>query len=352
MKKIVGMLLAAVMAFSLAACSTEKEMDQLSEPVNAPAASENTPSSMPKSAPEIKSETESKNPPENSQINEGAMEIKGGTNQNDAVQVPLNTKMYGTISDEQGLWYSFTTGEKADATYYITSVNKTVGDAYLAMYLYDEFGKELGDLRAGGDGVAESYSTSELSANTTYYIRVLATSNIGIVQDDTVQYMMIIRTPDDAYSTIGNLPGAGEITDVLEGEINPGTNQDDAAYIPADVRVSGTVRDGLGAWYAFTTAASEGAYHLIAVNETAKTACLSVYLYDEYGEELGDIRAGNDGVAESYSTNELSANTTYYIYVLATSNIGIVQDDTVQYTLTLKAPETQEPQVGTMERID
>lgn len=71
--------------------------------------------------------------------------LRGGTNQNDAVLLPLNTRMTGKATQEGGLWYAFTTGSAENATYKITTVNKTLGTGDLNLRVYDAYGETIHD---------------------------------------------------------------------------------------------------------------------------------------------------------------------------------------------------------------
>ena len=68
--------------------------------------------------------------------------IHGGTNQNDAVLLPMNTKLYGKTTNEGGLWYAFTTGDQENATYKITTINKTKGTGDLFLNVLDQYGQK------------------------------------------------------------------------------------------------------------------------------------------------------------------------------------------------------------------
>ena len=102
--------------------------------------------------------------------------LRGGTNQNDAVLLPMNTRLTGKATQEGGLWYAFTTGSAENATYKITAVNKTLGTGDLDLRVYDAYGSTIHDpygspLQAEQVGRASTLSL-ELPPNTTYYIYI------------------------------------------------------------------------------------------------------------------------------------------------------------------------------------
>ena len=267
---------------------------------------------------------------------EGVMH--GGTNQNDAVLLPMNTKLSGKTTDDGGLWYAFTTGTAENATYKITAVNKTLGTGELDLSVYDQYGEYAAGyytLQADQNGKAATYSL-KLPPNTTYYIYIWAD------KEDIIAYSLIIRDPDEqksGYSTAGSV---SEALGAAEGqEISPGTNQDDGGMIPLETQLSGKVSNDLGQWFAFTTNSVENAtYEITTVNLTPGTGNLDLSVYDQYGEYAAGyytLQADQNGKAATYSL-KLPPNTTYYIYIWAD------RGDSIQYTLKIHGPE--EPNAG------
>ena len=53
------------------------------------------------------------------------VELTGGSDQESAENVPLDTKLKGKTAREEDQWFSFTTDETENATYVITMVNQT-----------------------------------------------------------------------------------------------------------------------------------------------------------------------------------------------------------------------------------
>ena len=189
--------------------------------------------------------------------------IRGGTNQEDAVFLPLNTKLYGT-STEQLMWYAFTTGPDIQATYLISSVNKTLNSHSVGVQVYDRTGERLDRSYADSDGIIETMEVKNLEANTTYYLRVLSLKGSGngdSTVDEKIHYGLIIREKDaqgTGYSTVNTINEARGAAAAAEGTIETGTNQDDAAFIPVNVKIAGTSTNVVS-WFAFTTGETLGA---------------------------------------------------------------------------------------------
>lgn len=273
--------------------------------------------------------------------------IHGGTNQNDAVMLPMNTKLYGKTSGNSGLWYAFTTGSEQNAVYYITTINKTPGTSRLCLNVYDDYGNWLNEgrtLNAESNGEARTLSLKQLDANTTYYIKVWAD------RGETISYMLRIRNPEgqyDGYSTTDSLAESRGTNAIEEEEIAMATNLDDASVIPTDVKLSGTVHDGKYVWFAFMTNAAENAtYSITTVNMTSGTSRLCLNAYDDYGNWLNEgrtLNAESDGTASTLSL-KLSPNTIYYIRLWAD------RGETIDYTLSIHAPEEPKVDMATIEK--
>lgn len=271
--------------------------------------------------------------------------LRGGTNQNDAVLLPLNTRLTGKATQEGGLWYAFTTGSAENATYKITAVNKTLGTGNLDLRVYDAYGKTIHDpygspLQATQVGRASTLSL-ELPPDTTYYIYIWSE------KEDSIEYSLIIRDPEEqktGYSTAGSVSEA--VGAVAGQEISAGTNQDDGGMIPLEAQLSGKVSNNLGQWFAFTTNSVENAtYEITTVNMTPGTGNLDLRVYDAYGSTMHDpygapLQAAQDGKAATLSL-ELPPNTTYYIYIWADKG------DSIQYTLKIHGPEEPTAESGT-----
>ena len=338
MKQIAAWILAWMLVFTLTGCGGKDASDE-------PAQEE----------PLQTEEADSAKQPDNGSltvVSDGLEEtaeqgetLRGGTNQNDAVLLPLNTRLTGKATQEGGLWYAFTTGSAENATYKITAVNKTLGTGNLDLRVYDAYGKTIHDpygspLQATQVGRASTLSL-ELPPDTTYYIYIWSE------KEDSIEYSLIIRDPEEqktGYSTAGSVSEA--VGAVAGQEISAGTNQDDGGMIPLEAQLSGKVSNNLGQWFAFTTNSVENAtYEITTVNMTPGTGNLDLRVYDAYGSTMHDpygapLQAAQDGKAATLSL-ELPPNTTYYIYIWADKG------DSIQYTLKIHGPEEPTAESGT-----
>ena len=360
MKKMMVMLLTATMVFSLTACGPKSQTGEEPEAESSPVVTETTPEATSEATPEPTSESTPEPTPEVQEttpangaatiITSDALEeadssqVRGGTNQNDAILLPKNTKFYGTVQIDTTSWFAFTTDEHANSTYSITTVNKTLESSDLYTTLYDEYGTRIDYNSADNSGLARTISTNELTPNTTYYISLHGGTNTN-----TTDYRLIIKNPDEqstAYNTVETVAEARGVSAALEGEIYPGSNQDDAAILPTGTTISGTINKEIYSWFAFSTGENtNGEYKITTVNKTVESSDLYTALYDEYGTRIEYNSAGNNGVATTISTNELTPNTTYYI-----SLHGGTNTNTTDYTLSVQAPAETIPQTATIDR--
>lgn len=245
-----------------------------------------------------------------------------------AKEVPLDTKLKGKTVREEAQWFSFTTDKTENATYAITSVNQTPETSDLKLSVYDEEENQLNrhTLDAGQWGGAATLSL-DLLPETTYYIKVWAD------EGDVISYSLILRSPDGQEPENNVAQPGPEAKDELE--IFAATNQDDAQLIPLNARLDGKVSRGEGQWYAFSTNSAENAtYRLTTVNMTRGTSSLNLKVFDQYGKEMHvhALTAGQSGRASTLDL-DLPPETTYYLRLTAE------QDDTIQYSLMIHAPE-------------
>lgn len=261
----------------------------------------------------------------------GSMEIAGGSNQNEAQAVPSETKLYGTVRDGNRYYYSFTTGEDPDTTYLLSVVNKTGGGTHLTVYVQDEFGKRLGTILADSTGTAASLATDQLLPNTTYYMQIFASDRWRNPVDEKVDYMMILRDSSAETFMCSMLGADGNSSGT------PGTNQDDALWIPNNEKLSGTVKDNIGLWFAFTAGTAEGEYRFVTIDQTVDTH-LTLYLYDEAGNRLATSLADGTGTASTLSYDKLLPYATYYMRIFASDRWQNPVDEKVDYTLTIVEP--------------
>lgn len=357
MKKVIAILLTAAMLTSLTACSSAPASDNgSSSQSSSQSQPQEEPGSGPESAPEesgSESESSSQSASGASEADtvdagEGEEKIRGGTNQNDAVLVPLDTKMYGRVEDGRMSWYAFTTNSTEGASYKFTTVNKTLDTRPLRVLLYDEDGNELRYFDADSNGRASTVTMKELKPDTVYYLGTVCMNGYK----DAIDYMLVIKSlgeQAEGYATTDTLIMAEGTADPQAGEIHPGMNQDDAAMLPLNTRISGTIKDGRTTWFAFRTeAGTEGAYKFTAVNESLDTRPARFYLYDEDGNELQYLSADSNGRASTIEMTSLEPDTVYYIGAVCMNGY----QDTINYTLTIKSPEPAETPTATMEKLE
>ena len=208
--------------------------------------------------------------------------LRGGTNQNEAVLLPLNTKLTGKTTQDGGLWYAFTTSSTENATYRITHRKQDLDTSDLCLSIYNAMVRRCTRTLWMPIKRTRFHAGSELPASTTYYIYIWAEKG------DIISYSLIIRDPEEqksGYSTAGSV--SESVGAVAGQEILAGTNQDEGGMIPLETEVSGKVSDGRGQWYAFTTNSVENAtYEVTTVNKTPGTGDFCLRVYNMYGETM------------------------------------------------------------------
>ena len=101
------------------------------------------------------------------------LEFRSGTNQNDSMLLPVNTKVYGTVSDGLAQWFAFTTSDREDSVYSITAMSKSYNTCDLEISVVDRFGTDCGKFYSSSANCAVfKYDYDYLEPNTTYYIRI------------------------------------------------------------------------------------------------------------------------------------------------------------------------------------
>ena len=273
-------------------------------------------------------------------------EIRGGTNQDDAMQLPLNTKVYGTLKDAESMYLSFHTGPNAGSIYQITVVNKSPIDGRIGFYVLDKWGTELGSESAYADGIASTVAVEGLSPDTDYDIRlVVQNTGNGGTRKETAHFALIIRdinTQEEGINTTNNLINAITPPDDIDSLV-VGTNQDDSALIPFDKTVTGELKDALGGWFAFATVdLAESVYQISTVNKSTNDSLrIGVYVIDELGTEIAAEYAYSNGVTKTITLDSLQPNTVYYIRLIVqnTGNRG-TRKDTAGYALTVHCEST------------
>ncbi len=254
-----------------------------------------------------------------------------GSSQTNAVLIPLETKVFGTVLDDSYAWYSFTAGAK-QTVYNVTIVDETPSGYEVIAKVYDEFGTDFGTVSADEDGAPYTMSLENLEPGTTYYIcfsaRDHAEKDFSVIIRDANHQATAHKTADSFSQAIG--------ADVmLKAGAVAGRNVNDALLIPYKTKVSGTLEDESFNWLAFTTGESKDTiYKATLVNNTTSGYELIETVYDELGKQIGSIGAEGDGVPVTLSLEQLAPNTTYYIRLSARDH---AEKD---YTLTLNSSET------------
>ncbi|MCD7832951.1 MAG: OmpA family protein [Lachnospiraceae bacterium] len=256
---------------------------------------------------------------------DASTEVQFGTNQNDAVLVPLDTKIYGTISSGY-YWCSFTTGSNAEADYQITTIDKTAWtNNYVKIVIFDEYGTELASGKADSSGRASTFSCGDLAANTTYYVR------LSLNYNEELDFVLIVRDLNEnktGIATSDNITGSDE-----DDTIVIATNQDDADTVSIGSKIETSTTGGYQ-YYAFVPEVT-GEYLITMIDETASSNnYVKAAIYDEYGTEIfSGGKADSSGTASTFSCGELKAGTIFYLCITLNYN------EEINYTFTIREPE-------------
>lgn len=133
-----------------------------------------------------------------------------------------------------------------------------------------------------------------------------------------------------------DLVNTSEMKEVLDQKEEPkGSSQSDAILLTLGEKVTGTAQEGSGIWYSFQTETeAEKTYTITFVNTTPASGELNVRLMNEQGEVLQNATSGNDGAAATISSEDLVAETAYYICLEP-------EADTADFTLNVSAAEKE-----------
>ena len=262
-----------------------------------------------------------------------AMDVEPGTDQLNAVLIPLNTKITGTKAEgREAVYYSFRTGE--DTAYVLSVVNKTT-EVYLRVMICDENGGELEGVYAGGEGSAASKDLT-LEPDHTYTLKICCNGNnkSGYYPKGTENdFAIVIKDPENTAVTFWS---TSEDT-ASGGAAVPGTNQDDAARVSVNTDLSGTASNGYVWYYSFRTdEQADAEYVFKGVNKSGQKY-LHAVLCDEAGEDIGSLSASSSGELDSFSA-VLKAGTVYYLKVYCNGDkTGFYPKDTpIDYTVRIE----------------
>lgn len=122
------------------------------------------------------------------------LQIPASIDQYSAQLIPLNTRLEGTVHEDQGQWFAFTTNSVENATYKVTIINRTRGSEPLNLQVYDVYGVAQPNasstpIQATQTGRAVT-SSLELPPNTTYYVFIWAKAG------DTIDYTLNVHAPE------------------------------------------------------------------------------------------------------------------------------------------------------------
>ncbi|MDY2607090.1 MAG: OmpA family protein, partial [Lachnospiraceae bacterium] len=272
-------------------------------------------------------------------------EVVPGNSKSNAYLLPLNTKVFGTVKEDEYAWFSFKTGDDPNATYNATFVNestfidKRVTSQRIDGTLMDEYGTEVGSRSsdyAYNDGAPVTITAEKLEPNTTYYMQIKP------IEDYDFDYSLIIKNTSDtssAYKTIGNVSDAIRNTAQDGDTVVTGTNTNinDAVEVPLGAGVHGTMKKSEAAWFSFTTGdQARATYNATFVNDSPKSGRIDGTLMDEYGTEVGSRSsdyAYDDGTPVTITSDELEPNTTYYLQLISIDGYDC------DYSVTFKSPD-------------
>ena len=227
-----------------------------------------------------------------------------GLNMDDAAEIPLYEKVYGSTGDSNMFWFSFTTDEAG--TYRISAVDKTLNGRRLVIDLVDDWGETLASLEAGNNGGIGSLE-AELDENQVYYVAVYTYDRAS----DAVDYVFVVEDVSDPSAENTFQLDTADFSWMEEGTL--GHNVDDAKALPFDEKINASTGDSALNWYVFETGSDpETEYGIRAINRTAGGRRLYLRVCDESGNTVDSTVAGNDGKPAGLKL-VLEPETIYYV---------------------------------------
>ena len=309
------------------------------------------------------------------EITEGP--VTAGTSPDNALLLPIGSKVSGTAEESTCSWFGFKTGETTGTEYTISCINTTPGADSIHYSLYDEYGSLITfngftALEACSDGVPSTMVTNELNPNTTYYLKLIT------YDANPIDYILDIQAPvkeDPKGSLVFEVPFEINETQV-QFVINEATFIDEEkakealkpvadailAHPDHSILLAGTTAtDGTQescvdlanrrceavkstcSWFGFKTGETTGTeYTISCINTTPGADSIHYSLYDEYGSLITfngftALEACSDGVPSTMVTNELNPNTTYYLKLIT------YDANPIDYILDIQAPVKEDP---------
>lgn len=293
--------------------------------------------------------------------------VIAGSNQTDALLVPLGTKVQCPIMFRASSWFSFTTGNEP-SEYKITFVVEPAEGYDVCTYDYevsckilDSFGTEIESILASPDGTPATLTLDQLQPNTTYFARIYNNADFYNLERNCSIIVRDMNLQTTAHKTADNIAQALDPEDLINAGTMAGNNANAALPIPYDVNVRGEVAHRNYRWLCFTTGdAADAVYNITVVNETPSPDELAASLYDQFGNPYDSLLAGSDGSAVTMTLDQLEPNTTYYIrlnfrydstsgvkkYTVRVTTTEAVEEDPLVFETPFEINETQVQFVG------
>ncbi len=273
----------------------------------------------------------------------------GGASLSEAQMINLNTGYTGTSQDGE-IWFSFTTGEQTGTEYIVTLENQTADSKTVYACMtdkdgnaltpterdnnYSSYGEDTPFCAAGTDGIASSGMINNLKPNTIYYVRLRGAANTDLVLKISAPSLQSGSGSDESSDAENNLIGSP----LQDHSVIPGSSQSAALNIPLNTTVYSAINEK-NAFLSFTTTEEENAdYFITAVNSTAESKSIYVWLLDAYGNAVDPTERDNnyysygintpycladwDGTANTGMVSTLEPNTTYYILLSGDKGCG------------------------------